>query len=260
MQQKDTLKFDEDLFKIGFVSEQLMELSGLSVAAAIERFYPPARHNRVLVVCGPGNNGGDGLIAARHLHEFGYSATVCCPREAKSEVFRRLQKQCEATDVPIISSLPANLATSDYTLIVDAIFGYSFSGEIRQPYSSVIASLVSVQSRIPVVSVDIPSGWHVDNGPVGLPLTMVLRPAMLISLTAPKLCSRFFTGTYHVLGGRFVPARLAQQYQVTLPRFPGSDQFVLLNPPSSPSASSSSSPAATSSTTASSTTNTTGSS
>lgn len=57
---------------LGFSIDQLMELAGLSVASAILAEYPPSQYSRVLIVAGPGNNGGDGLVAARHLYHFGY--------------------------------------------------------------------------------------------------------------------------------------------------------------------------------------------
>ena len=57
---------------LGFSVDQLMELAGLSVASAASTEYPPSTHPRVLVMAGPGNNGGDGLVAARHLHHFGW--------------------------------------------------------------------------------------------------------------------------------------------------------------------------------------------
>ena len=61
---------------LGFSVDQLMELAGLSVASAVRAEYPPASCARVLVIAGPGNNGGDGLVAARHLHHFGYAVAV----------------------------------------------------------------------------------------------------------------------------------------------------------------------------------------
>jgi len=61
---------------LGFSVDQLMELAGLSVACALAAEYPPATHRRVAVLAGPGNNGGDGLVAARHLWQFGYEPTV----------------------------------------------------------------------------------------------------------------------------------------------------------------------------------------
>lgn len=66
---------------LGFSVDQLMELAGLSVASAILAEYPPDRCANVLIVAGPGNNGGDGLVAARHLYHFGYTgvqACICC--------------------------------------------------------------------------------------------------------------------------------------------------------------------------------------
>ena len=62
---------------LGFSVDQLMELAGLSVAQSIEAEFPPDTHKDVLVIAGPGNNGGDGLVAGRHLHHFGYNVQVC---------------------------------------------------------------------------------------------------------------------------------------------------------------------------------------
>ena len=50
--------------------------AGLSVAQSVYSEYPPTSHSRVLVIAGPGNNGGDGLVAARHLYHFGYKPEV----------------------------------------------------------------------------------------------------------------------------------------------------------------------------------------
>lgn len=57
---------------LGFSIDQLMELAGLSVASSILAEYPPSKYGKILIVAGPGNNGGDGLVAARHLYHFGY--------------------------------------------------------------------------------------------------------------------------------------------------------------------------------------------
>ena len=62
--------------ELHFSIDQLMELAGLSVASAIACEYAPRRFPRVLVIAGPGNNGGDGLVAARHLTHFGHTVQV----------------------------------------------------------------------------------------------------------------------------------------------------------------------------------------
>ncbi len=68
------MAIDQELFnEYKFSVDQLMELAGLSCATAVARVYPAASlpgDGRLLVICGPGNNGGDGLVCARHLHMF----------------------------------------------------------------------------------------------------------------------------------------------------------------------------------------------
>lgn len=92
---------------------------------------------------------------------------------------------------------------------------------MRAPFKDVLERLRNV--KLPICSIDIPSGWDVEKGnPDGL------QPEVLISLTAPKLCAQFFKGKYHYLGGRFVPQALEEKYELNLPEYPGTDPIVLL--------------------------------
>ncbi|KAJ1330146.1 YjeF family domain-containing protein [Batrachochytrium salamandrivorans] len=172
---------------IGYSIDQLMELAGLSVAQAIFREYSPQTHRRVLVCAGPGNNGGDALVAARHLALFGYEPLIYYPKRPK----------------PIPKP------------------GFSFSGDIRPPFDSILRSLKA--STLPIVSIDIPSGWDVEKGNIS---NLGLDPEMLVSLTAPKLGVVDGTFKYHYLGGRFVPAQLILKYQLDIPKFLCTDQVV----------------------------------
>ena len=61
--------------------DELMELAGLSVASAVAAEHSPRSHPRILIIAGPGNNGGDGLVAARHLHHFGFTPEVLTSTE-----------------------------------------------------------------------------------------------------------------------------------------------------------------------------------
>jgi len=109
-------------------------------------------------------------------------------------------------------------------LIVDALFGFSFDGPSREPFTTIIEKMS--KSVIPVISIDIPSGWNVDKGDI---FHSNFKPNAVVSLTLPKLCMRNYTGL-HYLGGRFVPPMLANQLDLVLPNYgKGDKQFVLLN-------------------------------
>jgi NAD(P)H-hydrate epimerase len=186
--------------------DQLMEIAGLTVAKIISNEILKKNPQKILCICGPGNNGGDGLVASRYLKEFGYEIDIYYPKpNVKNPLFKRLISQCEAYEIKIISNEIVNY--SNYSFFIDAIFGFSFKGEIRQPFKNIIDELNNFQDKI--VSVDIPSGFDVENGNVN----HTFVPNYLISLTLPKLCSKNFNGR-HFLGGRFVPLILYKKLNI----------------------------------------------
>ncbi|NXC90234.1 NNRE epimerase, partial [Cercotrichas coryphoeus] len=247
--QEEAQAIDQELFnEYKFSVDQLMELAGLSCATAIAKAYPPSSFTTsqpaVLVICGPGNNGGDGLVCARHLKMFGYQPTVYYPKQPSKPLFEGLTTQCKKMDIPFLPEFPAEVRSSPqpvpgavpglpslhllpslpqaafidelYGLVVDAIFGFSFKGAVREPFGSILSTLEHI--TVPIASIDIPSGWDVEKGKAD-----GLQPDMLISLTAPKKAAMHFTGRYHFLGGRFVPPALQQKYALNLPAYPGTD-------------------------------------
>lgn len=206
----------------GFTIDQLMELAGLSVAAALLDYYPPTSHKSVLVLVGPGNNGGDGLVAARHLYHFGYNVQVCYPKRTDKARFHNLVAQCQALAIPFLKSEELTAGELPAAIILDALFGFSFKGPPRAPLDKLL-DLMKPSSQPPaVVSVDIPSGWDVEKGDIS---ETGLRPDVLVSLTAPKLGVRDFTGV-HYLGGRFVPPSIKDKYSLRLPTYQGASQCV----------------------------------
>ncbi|KAM0755251.1 YjeF N-terminal domain-like protein [Meredithblackwellia eburnea MCA 4105] len=223
---------------IAFTLEQLMELAGLSIAQAVAKLYPLGekyipgqgekerrRNERVLVVCGPGNQGGDGLVAARHLCMWGYQPSIYYPKEGKHPHFQRLKSQLDSLSLPfllppptlpVLSSIPLSptaalaplsRALRSTDIVLDCIFGFSFKGPVRGEWGTVLEMLSreGVREGKACVSVDLPSGWDVEMGPPkeGEALT----PTAIISLTAPKVGIRNFVeaGGTHLLGGRFIP-------------------------------------------------------
>ncbi|WMV21547.1 hypothetical protein MTR67_014932 [Solanum verrucosum] len=268
--QQEAIEIDQMLMgPLGFTVDQLMELAGMSVASAIGEVYSPSEYTRVLVICGPGNNGGDGLVAARHLHHFGYKPSICYPKRNTEPPFAGLVTQLESLSVPFlpVEDLPVQLS-SDFKIIVDAIFGFSFHGNTsflsfcltfplvflfaekaktaiecyitsiavcqtwnpRPPFDSLIRRMVSIKTQqctheiaAVVISVDIPSGWHVEEGDI---CGEGIEPDMLVSLTAPKLCAKMFCGPHHFLGGRFVPRSIIDKFKLKLPSYPSTSMCV----------------------------------
>ncbi|KAL5325236.1 hypothetical protein ACEPPN_006360 [Leptodophora sp. 'Broadleaf-Isolate-01'] len=197
---KNAAALDKDLMSIGaFSIDQLMELAGLSVSQA----------------------GGDGLVAARHLWHYGYKPTIYYPKQSKNDLYQRLSTQLKNLDIPFTEDFPAALKETDH--IVDAIFGFSFTGSIREPFPSIIQALQ--ETSIPVLSVDAPSSWSIEDGPPSSGPGSGFNPQVLVSLTAPKPLVRFFKGR-HFVGGRFVSPDIQKKYDLELPEYEGIEQVV----------------------------------
>ncbi|KDN52297.1 YjeF N-terminal domain-like protein [Tilletiaria anomala UBC 951] len=227
----EAASIDEKLMSAegGFSIDQLMELAGLACAQTVYACYPPDQFPSVLVAAGPGNQGGDGLVAARHLHHFGYDVKVCYPKQGKTDLFARLKRQLQNLKITIVGADDFEDAYEQTDVMLDCIFGFSFKGEVRQPFKDIIGlwkndSLVEFEFRRhqpPIVSVDIPSAWDVEKGNVNGSFT----PQVLLSLSAPKLGSAAFGGR-HFLGGRFIPDELEREMDLLLPDFEADSQIV----------------------------------
>lgn len=131
--------------------------------------------------------------------------------------------QLQNLSVPFISAedFPSALKGSD--LLVDAIFGFSFGGPLREPFPSIISQIES--GTTPVLSVDAPSSWDIESGPPKEGPGAKFMPSALISLSAPKPCVAFYKGR-HFIGGRFLTKALTDKYGLDLPRYPGVDQVL----------------------------------
>lgn len=236
---------DEELMsQPGFTLSQLMELAGLAVAHVVYQIVEEqAEHRqlkrpRILLVCGPGNNGGDGLVAARHLVHFGYECVIVYPKQPKEppkstqhKHFINLMKQCSDLSIPILEEFPDDSFDlsdeSPYEAIVDAIFGFSFKGTPREPFASILSRLKQLQTHTTIIAVDVPSGWSVNGPSKGDTGQTEYLPQVLVSLTAPKPCARHYKGR-HFVGGRFLPPAMAEKYGIRTPAYPRTDQVVEL--------------------------------
>lgn len=149
--------------------EILMESAGSLAAREIDQsFFPELSRGLLSVVCGPGNNGGDGLVVARHLHSAGHRNMMVftmSPTNARSELFKLQLKRAELQGIKIIDLLKTpekieQLRSSE--LVVDALFGIGLSRPISGNFTKVVDLINSVDA--PVVSLDCPSGLNCDTG------------------------------------------------------------------------------------------------
>ena len=156
MKQCDQAAIEE----LGIPSMVLMERAALAVTEEILKARPqPAP---VLVVCGSGNNGGDGFAIARLLAEQKITVEVLFAGKDASmtEECRRQKTICENCNIKIVRNFPEK----EYTTIVDALLGIGLSRDVKGAYAELIGKLNA--SAAYKVAVDIPSGIRSDTGNV----------------------------------------------------------------------------------------------
>jgi NAD(P)H-hydrate epimerase len=157
--------------KIGIPGIVLMEHAGAAIARHILQTLRPVESKHIVVVCGKGNNGGDGFVVARHLAGKGAAITVLMlspasqlTKDALAEY--QLLKHASGPGSTQISiqrfSSGLTMKLRSFDAIVDAIFGTGFTGKAKPPYSHAIEWING--QNVTVFAVDIPSGLNATNG------------------------------------------------------------------------------------------------
>jgi len=153
----------------GIPGLELMENAGRGIAEyARETIGGDVSSKRFLIFCGKGNNGGDGFVIGRYLHDWGAGVsfvligqTADLSGDANANYQRARDISLEIVEIKSESDLPESL---DADMLVDAIFGTGFTGDIR----GVAAPAISLMnnSGIPILAVDAPSGLNCDTGEI----------------------------------------------------------------------------------------------
>lgn len=151
---------------LGVQVETLMENAGYAVAKAITEEY--GKGKSIAVICGMGNNGGDGLVAAKYLRE-NNNVKVILVRPP--QFIKRMAPRKNLGPVEDITKVYGGEDLSGYDLLVDAIYGIGIHGDIKEPYYSLISKMNT--AGVPIVSIDVPSG---------LGSNMTIRPVTTITL------------------------------------------------------------------------------
>ncbi len=171
----------------------LMENAGRDTARHIIEMLGNVEGKTVTIACGGGNNGGDGYVIARHLHNAGADVKILLATDPDSLTgeaatnFKIVQamglavvpcatpEQVEHASTPLLAS----------SLIVDALLGTGFRGEVRSPIKELIERINTAgRHAIKIVAVDIPSGLDCDTGEVG---GTAVRASLTATFVAPKV-------------------------------------------------------------------------
>jgi hydroxyethylthiazole kinase-like uncharacterized protein yjeF len=158
----------------------LMDHAGKAVAETVRKLLSTKR-GTIGVVCGGGNNGGDGVVAARWLKGWGYDVEVLWlkdPREWKGSaaLHYSIARRMGVRFRPLRTRLRGR-----HSILIDALLGTGPIGELRESYRQAI-DWINRQRR-PVVAVDIPSGLDADTG---RPLGAVVKARVTVTMAAPK--------------------------------------------------------------------------
>ena len=198
MREADRITIDE----FGLPGFTLMETAGRGATEAVLDAFGPPTAMRVIVFCGKGNNGGDGLVVARHLVERGahvhivltspkaelredpsHNLTLLETLQEESETIRQrlviLQLPNGGEMVAALDSLAAEIHP---TLYVDALLGTGLTSDVREPIRSVVTWLN--QQEAPTVVLDVPTGLHSDTGAV---LGVCVEATYTITMAAMKV-------------------------------------------------------------------------
>jgi len=149
---------DRAAIESGVSGLELMEAAGAGVAHEIALRWPVGT---IAILCGPGNNGGDGFVAARYLQEVGWTVKLAL-LGARNELAGDASHMAALWLGDIAPLSPEILAHAD--LVIDALFGAGLARPVEGAAAEVLR--VVAQSGLPVVAVDVPSGVHGDSGEV----------------------------------------------------------------------------------------------
>lgn len=169
----------------------LMENAGRNIAEEVLQMIDNPQKTKVAVLCGKGNNGGDGFVVARHLHNHNISVNVFLVAKI-SDILKdgdagtnlrilmnmKIPVQ-EILDIPGINNLLKEL--NGYSILVDALFGTGLSGEVREPFKTLIQGINTLNK--PIVSVDIPSGLDCNTGKI---LGTAIKSTKTVTFAAAK--------------------------------------------------------------------------
>lgn len=183
---------DRRAMAAGISGVTLMEAAGAAVFRMVQRHHPSGR---VLVLCGPGNNGGDGFVVARLLRETGRDVTLALLGD-RSALKGDAAVMAQRWTGPVTEAAADLVLDAD--VIVDALFGAGLSRALDGAAAAIVDA-VNASGR-PVVAVDLPSGLNGNSGQSGGPVARATRTVTFFRLKPAHLLlpGRLLCGDVHV--------------------------------------------------------------
>ena len=217
-------RIDRECISRGTPGHVLMENAGRAVAEEARRIMEPLAQKHFLIPVGPGNNGGDGLVAARYLHDWGAQVSVylCASRpedDANLETVLQRNMPCiDASQDKDLSRLSELLASAD--CVIDALFGTGKARLIQGVFAQVLDKINHSRRKNPslvIIAIDLPSGLNADTGEVD---PVCPRADYTVTLAMPKLGLFRFPGAEMVgkltIADIGIPAELADDIDIEL--------------------------------------------
>ncbi|MBN1345667.1 MAG: NAD(P)H-hydrate epimerase [Phycisphaerae bacterium] len=169
----------------------LMENAGRGAARVILTRLGDLTAERVAIVCGAGNNGGDGFVIARHLHNAGVQVTIYLAVDTErlkgdALINHDIVRKMSLPTTPLRTAEQIARATGDMRscrVVVDALLGTGFTGDVRAPFDAIIRSINELDGP-DVVAVDVPSGLDCDTGRT---TNATVRADVTVTFVAPKV-------------------------------------------------------------------------
>jgi NAD(P)H-hydrate epimerase len=186
--------------EFGIPSMVLMERAALAVFEEAERLLRESGGKTVWAVCGPGNNGADGIAAARMLFLHGFDVMILLPGGAGKTSTEFESQLAIAKKLGLFVSTSEDYIPGTCDLVIDALFGIGLSRELSGVYAELV-EMINSQSGAKVVSVDIPSGINSDTGAV---MGQAVTADVTVTFGEIKLGHILFPGREHA--GRLVVA------------------------------------------------------
>ncbi len=192
----ESIAQEKNTFALGIKSIELMEKAGKGLSETIIKKYPQS--SKILVLCGTGNNGGDGLVAARYLSKAGKEISTVIFGRAKEmrtedgktnyRLFEKIASPSWVHSIDDFDKIDFQTLLQANEIIIDSLIGVGLTGDVRGLVKEVILQLN--KTELTIVSTDVPSGINATTGEI---LGAAVKPSLIVTFDKKKTGLRAYS-------------------------------------------------------------------